>query len=589
MFKQYPLLRCLAIYRQMPWSFSLSFLLFSTVNIFLAMQQWLIGHAINDINTIRQESTTFDVSIVWHWFWLILAVAIARCVLQYFSGIISMKLSQDLLGILRLNILEQVQRLHLSYHWEHGVGEMITRTTRDADKVRDALISFWRQIVETPLVMIAVVGLLCWYHPLLGIVPLLLTLIGLFIFIRQTAGLVKLDRAVGAAYDKVNQDLSEGISGVRAIKAFALEEKRIARFDQQVLFFSEKSRDALLFASIRIPLPQVVVAFSHVWILVYGALLVQSGEIGIGELVTSLLIATTLIFRIEDIGRVMQVFADARSSASRIWQLLDAEPEIITGEQTLPDTPLGLRLRNVALRAPKGERNIVDHLNLTIQPGNIVAMVGTTGSGKSLIVSLLPRLNDPVAGEVLIGSDQTSWINVRDVDLYSLRKRVHVVTQESFLFSGTLAENLRITAPDATDEQLLWALEMAASTETLQRLPNGLHTPLGDRGVTLSGGQRQRICLARALLANPDILCLDDATSALDSLSEQRILANIRRLNKEGKKTMSVLVISSRLSTILLADHVLLLDQGHISDQGAHGALSRRNAHYCDLLGIEHE
>jgi ATP-binding cassette subfamily B protein len=589
MFKQYPLLRCLAIYRQMPWSFSLSFLLFTTINILLALQQWLIGHAINDVNSVHHHQGIFDPTLVLSWLWFIIGVAVLRCVLQYFSGILSMSLSQELLGILRMRILDQVQNLHLGYHWQHGVGEMITRTTRDADKVRDALISFWRQIVETPLVMTAAVGLLCWYHPLLGIVPLILTLIGLFIFVRQTAGLVSLDREVGAAYDKVNQDLSEGISGVRAIKAFALEEKRIRRFDQQVLFFAEKSRAALLFASTRIPLPQVVVAFSHVWIMVYGAYLVESGQIGIGELVTSLLIATTLIFRVEDIGRVMQVFADARSSANRIWQLLDATPEIISGTQAIPPAPLGIRLRNVAMKAPKGERYIIEHLNFDIQPGNIVAMVGATGSGKSLIASLLPRLNDLAEGEVLVGADQTRWVNVKEADLQTLRKRIHVVPQESFLFSGTLADNLRISSPDATDDELLWAIDMASATDVLHRLPNGLDTPLGDRGVTLSGGQRQRISLARAFLANPDILCLDDATSALDALSEQRIVNNIRKLNREGKKTISVLVISSRLSTILLADHVLLLDKGHISDQGTHEDLRHRNHHYCDLLGISYE
>jgi len=592
MLNHHPLLRCLAIYRQMPWRFTLTAIIFITVNAGLALQQWLIGHAINDVSTgqavVRQPDGSLDASSIWFWVGLILAVALGRGLLQYAAGILSITLSQDLLTILRDRILVQVQRLHLGYHWQHGMGEMITRTTRDADKVRDALISFWRQVVETPLVMIAAVGLLCWYHPLLGLVPLALTACGLWIFVRQTGQLVILDRAVGAAYDRVNQDLSEGIGGVRVIKSFALEASRIERFDQQVAFFAEQARAALAYASSRIPLPQAVVALGHVWILVYGAYLVQAGEIGIGELVTSLLIATTLVFRIEGVGRVMQVFADARSSAGRIWQLLDAEPAIISGTQALPAGQLGLRLNKVTVHSPSGGKAILDDCSLDIEPGEVVALVGATGAGKSLLASLLPRLTDPTQGAVLIGSEQSGWADLRQFDLAALRHRVHVVPQESFLFSDTLAANLRVSAPGASDAELLWALHMAAADDLLERLPQGLDTPLGDRGVTLSGGQRQRLNLARALLARPAILCLDDATSALDALSERRVLDNIRQLGSSEGGNTSVLVISSRLSTILLADRILLLDQGRILDQGSHQALSQRSLHYRELLGVEH-
>lgn len=592
MLNHHPLLRCLAIYRQMPWRFTLTAIIFITINAGLALQQWLIGHAINDVSTgqavVRQPDGSLDASTIWFWVGLILAVALGRGLLQYAAGILSITLSQDLLTILRDRILVQVQRLHLGYHWQHGMGEMITRTTRDADKVRDALISFWRQVVETPLVMIAAVGLLCWYHPLLGLVPLALTACGLWIFVRQTGQLVILDRAVGAAYDRVNQDLSEGIGGVRVIKSFALEASRIERFDQQVAFFAEQARAALAYASSRIPLPQAVVALGHVWILVYGAYLVQAGEIGIGELVTSLLIATTLVFRIEGVGRVMQVFADARSSAGRIWQLLDAEPAIISGTQALPAGQLGLRLNKVTVHSPSGGKAILDDCSLDIEPGEVVALVGATGAGKSLLASLLPRLTDPTQGAVLIGSEQSGWADLRQFDLAALRHRVHVVPQESFLFSDTLAANLRVSAPGASDAELLWALHMAAADDLLERLPQGLDTPLGDRGVTLSGGQRQRLNLARALLARPAILCLDDATSALDALSERRVLDNIRQLGSSEGGNTSVLVISSRLSTILLADRILLLDQGRILDQGSHQALSQRSLHYRELLGVEH-
>lgn len=587
MIEKHPLLRSLAIYREMPWRFALVAGLFVAINLGLVWQQWLIGHAVNDVSAgravIRHADGSLDASLGWHWLWLMLAVALGRGALQYAASVMSLVLSQELLTRLRERILAQVQSLHLGYHWQHGMGEMITRTTRDADKVRDALITFWRQVVETPLVVLVTVGLLSWYNPWLGLVPLLLTVTGLWIFVLQTERLVELDRSVGAAYDRVNQDLSEGIGGVRVIKSFALEQSRIQGFSEQVAVFAGLARQALAYSSSRIPLPQAVVALGHVWILVYGAHLVAAGQLGIGELVTSLLIATTLVFRIEGIGRVMQTFADARASAERIWQLLDAPAAIRSGSATLPASPLGLRLEHVSVSAPGGGRDILHDCSLALVPGEIVALVGATGTGKSLLASLLPRLTDVSTGRVLLGYDGAGWQDIRELDLGALRQRVHVVPQESFLFAGSLAANLRLNAPDATDEQLLEALRLAAADDILLRLPHGLATPLGDRGVTLSGGQRQRLCLARALLGQPDILCLDDATSALDAISERHVLNNLREL-----RGTTVLVISSKLSTILLADRVLMLADGKIAATGTHAELQHTHPHYRDLLGIDH-
>lgn len=589
----HPLLRALAIYREMPWRFGLVTALYIAGNLGLVWQQWLIGHAVDDVSAgravVRLPDGSLDAAVAWHWLWLLLAIALGRGVLQYAAAVLSLVLSQALLTRLRERILTQVQRLHLGYHWRHGMGELVTRTTRDADKVRDALITFWRQIIETPLVVMAAVGLLSGYDPLLGLVPLLLTGAGLWLFVVQTDRLVTLDRAVGAAYDQVSQDLAEGIGGVRVIKAFGLEGQRIVRFAHQVGVFTGHARAALAYASSRIPLPQAVVALGHVWILVYGAHRVAAGALGIGELVTSLLVATTLVFRIEGIGRVMQTFADARASAERIWQLLDEQPAILGGQATLPPGPLGLKLAQVRVSAPTGERAILQDCSLTLQPGEVVALVGATGTGKSLLASLLPRLADVQGGAVLVGSDAVGWQDVRALDLADLRRRVQVLPQESFLFSDSLAANLRLAAADASAAELREGLRLAAADDVLERLPHGLDTPLGDRGVTLSGGQRQRLCLARALLGAPDILCLDDATSALDALGERQVLHNIRRLRGDTGQGPTLLLITSRLSTLLLADRVLMLENGRISASGSHAELSANNAHYRDLLGIDHE
>jgi ATP-binding cassette, subfamily B, bacterial len=591
--KHQPLLRCLALYRFMPWRFSLTALLFTVVNLSLAWQQWLIGRAVHDVErgaaVVALPDGLLDYTVARHWLVLLLAVAGARGVLQYLAGILSLIIGQDLLFILRERILVQVQRLELAYHWRHGIGELVTRTTRDADKVRDALINFWRQVFETALVALAAIGVLTWYNPWLGLGPLLFIVGGLSIFVLQTADLVTLDRAVGAAFDAVSQDLSEGVNGVRVIKAFGLEPNRIAGFNGQVTAFTVHARAALAFAASRIPLPQIVIALSQVWILICGAYLVAQAKLNIGELVAALLLANTLVFRIEGVGRVMQIFADARSSAARIWDLLDAKPEIVGGAAAIPSGALGVRFSQVRVASYGGGNAILKDCCFEIRPGEIVALVGTTGCGKSSLAALLPRLLDADSGEVALGSEALGWTDVREFELKELRRHVQVVTQESFLFSDTLAANLRVADPAASDGELHTALTLAAAGEVVERLPEGLATALGDRGMTLSGGQRQRLCLARALLAKASILALDDATSALDAATERRVLQNIRHFrHRAGGRALTVLMVSSKLSSILMADRVLLLADGRIAAQGTHQELSSSCGAYRELMGMPH-
>lgn len=585
-----PLLRCLAIYGEMPRRFALTAVLFAAVNLALVGQQVLVGHAVQEAGAgklvVAGAHGAFDYSRVWSWAALLLGLAAARSVVQYGAGLLSLTIGQELLTILRQRILAQIQRLDLSYHWRHGVGEMVTRMTRDADKVRDALINFWRQMFETGLVVAISAGVLIWYSPLLGLVPLALLITGIALLWRQADTLVALDRRIGAAYDAVTQDLSEGVHGVRVIKAFGLGTARTARFTAHVDTFRKEARAAILHAARSVPLPQTVIALGHAWVLGYGAWLIGRGQLGVGALVAAMLVVNTLVLRIEGIGRLLQVVADARSSAARIWEVLDAEPGIVSGSERLPEGPLGVRLEGVSA-SPLGDGGLVLHdLDLTVRPGEIVALVGPTGSGKSILTGLLPRLIEADHGTVKIGSDELGWRDVRELDLSDLRRRVHVLPQESFLFSDTLAANLRQTAPGATEDQLHEALDRAAAGEVFARLADGFETKLGDRGVTLSGGQRQRICLARALLADADVLVLDDATSALDAVTELEAIENVRALRRAHDRPVTVLIVSSRLSTILAADRVLVLAQGRVGAAGTHEELVARDASYRALMGI---
>ncbi|HVT08956.1 MAG TPA: ABC transporter ATP-binding protein [Polyangia bacterium] len=577
----------------MPVRFAICLALFVAVNVGLAAQQHLVGRAVEDLQrgraVVRLAGGALDMRPALSWVAILVGVAAARGVLQYAAGVLSLTIGQELLSRLRDGILVQVQRLDLAYHLRHGVGEMVTRTTRDADKVRDALISVWRNVIETTLVIAGAIGLIAWYAPSLALGPVLATVAGLAWLVRQVDKLVVLDRTVGAAFDAVNQDVSEGVHGVRVIKAFGLEPSRIARFEGAVGTFVGAAREALRFASTHIPVPQVIVAFSQVWVLVLGAWLVAHARLDVGSLVASLLMMNTVVFRVEAIGRVMQTFADARSSAARMMELLDAEPSIVDGSAraAVPAGPLGVRLSAVRVRSPGGDTDILTDCSLSVAPGEIVALVGATGSGKSTLSALLPRLVDADAGSVLVGSDARGWRDVRDVGLADLRRHVHVVPQEVFLFSDSVAANLRVGAPGAGEADLWSALRLAAADDVVQQLPQGLQTRVGDRGVTLSGGQRQRLALARALVARPPVLVLDDATSALDALTERRILDGLRTLSAPGGRPVTVLVVASKLSTVLLADRAALLVGGRIVATGTHAQLARAQSGYRELLGID--
>jgi ATP-binding cassette subfamily B protein len=586
-----PLLRCLALYRHTPGRFLLTLLLYGTLNAGLAWQQVLLGRATHDVQrgaaVVALPGGGFDAGVAWTWLAVLAGVALLRAAMQYGTGILGLVIQQTLLSRLREMILVKVQQLDLAYHWEHGSGEIITRTTRDADKLRDALTSFWRQLVDSAFVVVAAMAFLFWYDPRLAAVPLLLTVAGIAMLMRQADALVGLDRSVGEAYDRVNQDLGEGIHGVRVIKAFGLEDDRRTRFEAQVRLFTRHALTALAHASARIPGPQMVVAFGQVWVLGYGAHLVTRGTLNVGELVAALLMVNVLVFRIEGIGKVIKVFADARSSAGRIWALLDAGISIRGGTAAVPDGPLGMRLDHVTVLPPGGGNPVLRDLSLDLPAGQVVALVGATGAGKSLLASLLPRLADPAAGRVLLGSDAAGWGDLRAFDLDDLRRRVHVVPQESFLFSDSLAANLRLAAPDATDDDLLDALRRASADDVIAALPDGLRTRIGDKGVNLSGGQRQRVSLARALLAKPAVLVLDDSTSALDAVTEQRVLHHIRRTADDGGRPVTVLLIASRLSSLLLADRVALLARGEVVATGSHADLVAGSRDYRELQGLD--
>ncbi|MGQ1084494.1 ABC transporter ATP-binding protein [Acinetobacter baumannii] len=597
MFKNYPLLRSLALYRFMPFRFVLTATLFVIANIGLALQQYSIGHAIDTLKH-SERATLFQHAITdplnpWFWFILLTSIASIRAVIQYLAGLSALTIGQQLLSILRERIFSQVQHLDVSWHWKHGLGEVLSRTTRDSDKLKEALINFWRQVFESSLVVTVTVGLLCWYHPWLGLVPLLFIFLGLWVLFKLTNQLVVLDHQVASAYEKVSDTLAESVNGIRVVKAFQLEEKLLQRFNHAVDLFIHHSIQTIKTSAKRLPIPQVIIAGSYLWVIAFGAYLIGQNQLQVGQFVAAILMANLLVFRIESIGQVLHIFADARSSATRIWQMLDEKSAI--EDQQYPLTlqwrdELSIKLENVSFQDKTTKNFILKQCSVEFRAGEIITVVGKTGSGKTTLMNLLNRFIDPTEGQILIGSEQMGWTNIKDLSLFELRHWVQIIPQENFFFSGTLADNLRVAKQDATEQEMKEALHLASASELLQRLDNGLDTLIGDKGVTLSGGQKQRLALARSILKNSPILALDDSTSALDATTEKQVLQRLSGLPDDGnhfKKTINI--NSNKQTTIALSDRVIVLDQDHIIAQGTHAELVQNCLFYRELMGFQLE
>jgi len=597
MFENYPLLRSLALYRFMPFRFVLTATLFVIANIGLALQQYSIGHAIDTLKH-SERATLFQHAITdplnpWFWFILLTSIASIRAVIQYLAGLSALTIGQQLLSILRERIFSQVQHLDVSWHWKHGLGEVLSRTTRDSDKLKEALINFWRQVFESSLVVTVTVGLLCWYHPWLGLVPLLFIFLGLWVLFKLTNQLVVLDHQVASAYEKVSDTLAESVNGIRVVKAFQLEEKLLQRFNHAVDLFIHHSIQTIKTSAKRLPIPQVIIAGSYLWVIAFGAYLIGQNQLQVGQFVAAILMANLLVFRIESIGQVLHIFADARSSATRIWQMLDEKSAIENQQYPLTlqwRDELSIKLENVSFQDKTTKNFILKQCSVEFRAGEIVTVVGKTGSGKTTLMNLLNRFIDPTEGQVLIGSEQMGWTNIKDLSLFELRHLVQIIPQENFFFSGTLADNLRVAKQDATEQEMKEALHLASASELLQRLDHGLDTLIGDKGVTLSGGQKQRLALARSILKNSPILALDDSTSALDATTEKQVLQRLSGLSDDGNHFKKTIIINSnKQTTIALSDRVIVLDQGHIIAQGTHAELVQDCLFYRELMGFELE
>ncbi len=488
---------------------------------------------------------------------------------------------QHVLNTLRCQVFKQINRLSIGYHVEHEAGDTMSRVTNDADTIQQGMTFALVQVLSGAMTILWVgYNMLTTNAPyaLIALSTIPLMAIATTWFSAQAR---KAFRRSRIEMGSVNAELQESISGVREAQAFSREDENIAEFEDTNAAYRDANIRAVAFTSALAPALEALGYVALMLVTVVGGIALLRGQDLFGSAVSFGLVITFVAYVQQFNGPVQRIavlwtnIQSAIAGGERIFDLLDVEPDIQDSPDAIemPTISGEVELQNVWAEYVPGEP-VLKGISLKAEPGQTVAIVGPTGAGKTTIINLIPRFYDVTGGSVLIDGN-----DVRAVTSSSLRSQIGIVLQDSFLFSNTVMENIRFGRPDATDEEVIAAAKLMHTDSFIERLPQGYQTELGERGSGLSQGQRQLLAIARAALADPRILILDEATSSVDSRTERLIQAALQKLLK-GRTSF---VIAHRLSTIRNADQVLVIDQGEFVERGTHKSLMKARGFYYDL------
>jgi ABC-type multidrug transport system fused ATPase/permease subunit len=497
-----------------------------------------------------------------------LAFSVSR---RLVAGRVSLGVEYDL----RNRIYEHLHSLELAFFDSQQTGQLMSRATVDLQSVRFFLGYGLIFIMQSALTILIAAGVMVAVNPGLAAVSLAPMPFVVWVAFRYGRRNRPATQEVQQRIAELTAEAEENVSGIRVVKAFAQEQRQFRRFRHAVKRVFDQSMVSTRLRAFYSPFIDFLPQLGLAALLLVGGRQAINGTISVGEFVAFYGYVLMLTSPMRMLGMALGMAQRAVASGARVFELLDRRPRV-TAPPDAPALPPGagrVELRGVTFGYDGGEP-VLRGIDLDVEPGRTVALVGPTGSGKTTLVMLIPRLYDVDAGAVLVDG-----VDVRTVDPGSLRREVAVVSDDAFLFSASLAENIAYARADASHEEVLAAAERAGLGELLDELPEGLDTLVGERGLTLSGGQRQRVAIARALLAEPRILILDDATSSVDATTESRIKAALREV-MEGRTTF---VIAHRLSTIALADEVVVLEGGGVAARGTHSALLEGSELYREI------
>jgi ATP-binding cassette subfamily B protein len=507
---------------------------------------------------------------------IIVLFAVARGFFAFGQNFMSQALSENIAFDLRNDIFTKIQRLSFSYHDRNRTGQLMIRATDDVERLR-SFIGMGLLLALQALILLAgtlIILLLTNIRLTLVVLPVLPIALVIFMVFGAVAQplFVEVQRRLG----RVNTTLQENLAGLKVVKAFTSERREEKRFYEGIDSLLEQRIKISRIFSFLFPFIFIIANLGQAAVLYFGGRQIIEGTLTLGEWQKFSLYLVYVFLPMGQLGFIISLMAQAGASADRIFEILDAKNDVENkpGATALGDVDGRVEFHDVSFRYFAGSEPVLSDINFMAEPGQTVALLGATGSGKSTIINLIPRFYDASEGQVLIDGH-----DVRDVTLESLRQRIGIVLQETVLFSGTIRENIAFGRPDATDEEVIAAARAAAAHDFIASFSEGYDTPVGERGATLSGGQKQRIAIARALLLDPHILILDDSTSSVDLNTEYEIQKALDHL-MEGRTSF---VIAQRISTVLNADLILVLEKGVIAARGTHEELMESSPIYAEI------
>ena len=508
-----------------------------------------------------------------------LALGVCSVVAVYFSARTAMGFGRDV----RAALFERVQGFSLYEVDEFGTPSLITRNTNDVQQVQMLVLVGLTMMVLAPLTAIGGIVLAMRLNLklsglLLVIIPVMMIVIGVLMW-----RAVPLFRSMQVKIDKINEVLRENLAGIRVIRAFVRTDHEQERFEVANDDLTDTAlRVSRLFA-LMMPILMLVMNGSSVAIIWFGGHLVDTNQMQIGDLTAFLQYIMQILFSVMMAVMVFVMVPRAAASAERIQQVLQTEPAIADPPEPVEMARAGDRLgrlefRDVEFRYPGAEDPVLEDINLTLEPGQMTAIVGGTGAGKTTLINLLPRLYDISSGAILLDG-----VDIRDMRQADLWQHLALVPQKSFLFSGTVASNVRFGEADASDDEVWTALRVAQAEPFVKAMPEQLQAPIDQGGANVSGGQRQRLAIARALVRRAPVLILDDSFSALDYVTDARL----RLALKERAADTTVVIVAQRVSSILHADKIIVLDDGRVVGSGTHSELLASCQTYAEIVSSQ--